>query len=182
VLSNNGGTTPTRALQTSSPVIDSGLDALAVDPSNGNAALASDQRGTGYSRSVDGDSNGTSTVDIGAFEAGAATSAEVTAGGRVSTVSGRGIRGIKLMVTFPNGETRTAISSKSGYYQFANLPAGDTYIFAVKGKSYIFSQPIQVRTVSENVQDINFVADAVQKSEQTETTAARLPKTTRIVQ
>jgi len=66
-LADNGGTTPTHALLAGSPAIDAGLNAWAVDPLN-NTTLAFDQRGTGYMRIVDGDNNGSSIVDIGAFE------------------------------------------------------------------------------------------------------------------
>ena len=62
-LSNNGGTTPTHALLAGSPIIDRGLNAL-VSP----LAPVFDQRGTGFPRIVDGNSDGTATVDIGAFE------------------------------------------------------------------------------------------------------------------
>ncbi len=59
-LQNNGGPTNTMALQTGSPAINAGSNALAVD-SNGNP-LANDQRGAGFPRIVGG------TVDIGAYE------------------------------------------------------------------------------------------------------------------
>ncbi len=68
ILQNNGGTTPTHALLAGSPAIDFGLNALAVDPSNGDAPLVFDQRGTGFPRIVDGNGDGTTIVDIGAFE------------------------------------------------------------------------------------------------------------------
>jgi CSLREA domain-containing protein len=57
VLANNGGLTQTVGLMLGSPAIDAG------DP---NAFLMSDQRGA--HRPVDGDLNGTSVSDIGAFE------------------------------------------------------------------------------------------------------------------
>jgi MBG domain/Bacterial Ig-like domain (group 3)/Right handed beta helix region len=63
-LANNGGSTETVALLADSPAINSGSNALAVDPST-NQPLKSDQRGPGYARIVDG------AVDIGAFEYGA---------------------------------------------------------------------------------------------------------------
>ncbi|MGD0540044.1 MAG: choice-of-anchor Q domain-containing protein, partial [Tepidisphaeraceae bacterium] len=59
-LQNNGGPTNTMAVQTGSPAINAGSNALAVD-SNGNP-LVYDQRGAGFPRIVGG------TVDIGAYE------------------------------------------------------------------------------------------------------------------
>jgi hypothetical protein len=59
-LQNNGGPTNTMALQTGSPAINAGSNALAVD-ANGKP-LAYDQRGPGFARIVGG------IVDIGAYE------------------------------------------------------------------------------------------------------------------
>jgi len=64
-LAGNGGTTPTHALLSGSPLIDRGDNSLAVDPLT-NLPILTDQRG--LSRFVDGDRNGTPTVDIGAYE------------------------------------------------------------------------------------------------------------------
>lgn len=65
-LTDNGGSTQTHALTTDSPAIDAGNNALALN-ADGNA-LTTDQRGSGFSRVLDGDIDGTATVDIGAFE------------------------------------------------------------------------------------------------------------------
>ena len=59
-LANNAGPTQTIALLPGSPAIDAGSNALAIGP-DGNP-LATDQRGTGFVRVVNG------TVDIGAYE------------------------------------------------------------------------------------------------------------------
>ncbi len=59
-LQNNGGPTETMALLPGSPAIGTGSVTLAVNQ-NGNP-LATDQRGAGYPRTVNG------TVDIGAYE------------------------------------------------------------------------------------------------------------------
>ena len=59
-LANNGGPTRTYLPQAGSPVIDAGSNALAKDQSNND--LATDQRGTGFPRVING------TVEIGSVE------------------------------------------------------------------------------------------------------------------
>jgi hypothetical protein len=80
-LQNNGGPTQTIALETGSPAIDAGSNALAVDPTTGQP-LTTDQRGTGYPRIVNG------TVDIGAFEYESGTFLVVTTQPPASVMAG----------------------------------------------------------------------------------------------
>jgi hypothetical protein len=72
-LADNGGPTQTIALLPGSPAIDTGSNALAIDPSTG-LPLTTDQRGAGFPRIVNG------TVDIGAFEVQGAVVAGTSAG------------------------------------------------------------------------------------------------------
>ena len=67
-LEPNGGPTLTRAFLPGSLAIDHGSNTLAIDGTNGNAALTTDQRGVPSARILDGDHLGVATVDIGAFE------------------------------------------------------------------------------------------------------------------
>ncbi len=66
-LTDNGGLSPTYELGTNSPAIDAGSDALAIDWNF--ITFPTDQRGPGFDRILDGDGNGTASVDVGAFEA-----------------------------------------------------------------------------------------------------------------
>lgn len=158
-LQNNGGTTPTHALLTRSPIIDRGLNALAVDPFNG-ITLSFDQRGAGFPRFRDGNGDGTETVDIGAFEAQlGTTAASVLVGGRVTTAKGRGIGRARVTLTDSSGETRTALTNTLGFYSFADVAAGETYIFNVSHKRYSFNQIAQVQTIAEEITDMDFVVD-----------------------
>ena len=59
-LANNGGPTATHALLAGSPAIDAGNPAF--------GGLVNDQRGAPFARLLDGDSNGSTIIDIGAYE------------------------------------------------------------------------------------------------------------------
>lgn len=70
-LTNNGGPTDTRALGAGSPAIDRADNCVLTNTCaviNTPAALTTDQRGTGFSRAIDGDGDGSAIVDIGAYE------------------------------------------------------------------------------------------------------------------
>ena len=94
-LANNGGPTPTHALNTGSLAIDHGNNALAVDPFN-SSALSFDQRGSSFSR-TQGDS-----VDIGAFES-AYTTAPVISYTALGDTSSTGNRTLSITVTDSSG-------------------------------------------------------------------------------
>jgi hypothetical protein len=76
------------------------------------------------------------------------------------TSTEKGIRNVIVTITFPTGEQRTAISGAFGYYRFAEIPAGETYIFTVSAKRYTFTQPTQIRNILEDTQDIDFIGSA----------------------
>ncbi len=75
-LQNNGGPTWTHALLSGSPAIDSANPA--TPGSGGNACPAKDQRG--YARPKDGNGDGKSRCDIGAFERQSASSTMTSTG------------------------------------------------------------------------------------------------------
>ncbi|MGI8848772.1 MAG: hypothetical protein ACR2HT_01230 [Pyrinomonadaceae bacterium] len=63
------------------------------------------------------------------------------------------------MLTDSNGNSRLAVSTSFGYYRFADVPAGETYIISARGKRYTFSQPSQVLNITEDTEGINFVGN-----------------------
>jgi CSLREA domain-containing protein len=71
-LATNGGRTLTHALLDGSPALDAGDDCVTQPAHCGDSnisQLSTDQRGSGFSRIVDGpDADTTATVDIGAYE------------------------------------------------------------------------------------------------------------------
>ena len=150
-LGNNGGTTQTHSFSSNtSPAINAGSNALAVDQNN--MPLTTDQRGAGFQRV-----NGTA-VDIGAFESAAPTAAAVEIGGRVTTADGRGIFDARIALTGVDGRTRYARSNPFGYYRFSDVAVGETYIVAVSHKRFQFAQPVQILNVNEATNHLNFAA------------------------
>ena len=154
-LQNNGGTTPTRALLTGSPAIDAGNNAQAIIPGPSPVTLISDQRG--MQRIVDGNVDGTATVDIGAYEKQLApTAANVTLSGRVLTASGIGIRNARVILTGGNLET-PIITQTGSFGEFrVELTAGETYIVTVSADRYHIPEPMRVVTMLDDVSGYDF--------------------------
>lgn len=82
------------------------------------------------------------------------TAASVTVGGRVVDYSGRAVARARVTMTDANGTTRYASTSAFGFYRFANVAAGETYVFKVSAKRYEFAA--RVLTVNEEASDLNF--------------------------
>jgi hypothetical protein len=91
----------------------------------------------------------------------APTAAAVTVGGRVLTADRRGILNVILTLTDASGSIRTARTTAFGYYHFADVTAGETYIITAQGKRFTFAQPTQVLNVNEDATDVNFIANSV---------------------
>jgi CSLREA domain-containing protein len=149
-LGNNGGLTLTHALLPTSPAINAGNNALAVDPTT-NLELRRDQRG--FARFMGG---GIGIVDIGAYEL-EISSSPVTLSGRVLTSSGRGIYNARITLTNATGGVIYAQTNPFGYYRFVDLSSGTTFTINVIHKRYQFNSP-QMVTVDYNRDDFNFIA------------------------
>lgn len=150
-LDDNGGTTPTHKLMSTSPAIDKGF----------SFGSTTDQRG--LTRPADNlnitNAAGGDGSDIGAFELQLTlTAASVSISGRARTTSGRGIGGVQITLTDSSGSVRTATTSSFGYYRFEDAAAGETYVLTAKGKRFAFDQPTQVINADADIADANFIA------------------------
>jgi hypothetical protein len=88
----------------------------------------------------------------------APTSASVIIGGRVITASGRGINRAALTLTDANGAIRFAQTNSFGYYRFADVPTGETYVIGIRHKYYEFKEPSRLISVNEENESVNFTA------------------------
>lgn len=90
----------------------------------------------------------------------APTAANVTISGRVLTAEGQGIRSVSVTLTSGNGTIRTVTTGSFGYYNFAEIEAGQTVVISVTAKRYAFAQPTIVLSITENVSEINFISNS----------------------
>ncbi len=88
----------------------------------------------------------------------APTAASVSVSGRVTTARGEGIKIAFITLTDSQGNSQTALSGKFGAYRFREIQAGATYVISVQAKRYTFTQSTQVRSISEDLTDVDFVA------------------------
>jgi hypothetical protein len=84
----------------------------------------------------------------------APTAAHVGVAGRVMTADGGGISGATVFLTDMNGATRTARTNGFGYFAFADVPAGASYIAYVNSKRYGFAP--QLVNTTDDVRDLDF--------------------------
>lgn len=87
------------------------------------------------------------------------TAASVLIGGRILSPMKKAIGGAQVVLTnLSTQETRITQTNPFGYYRFAEVPVGETYLLTVSSKRYQFSQT-QVLTVVAERDDIDFVSD-----------------------
>jgi hypothetical protein len=87
------------------------------------------------------------------------SSASVEVGGRVLTTDGRGIPRAVVSITDSQGSVRQARTNPFGYFRFTQIAVGETYVFNVSSKEYLFAP--QVISVSESISDLTFVASGM---------------------
>ena len=86
------------------------------------------------------------------------TAAAVQVGGRVTSASGRGIGSALVRMVDGDGNARTSKTSAFGYYSFAEVAAGATYVFTATAKNHRFAEPTQVQSIQSETRDINFAS------------------------
>jgi hypothetical protein len=86
----------------------------------------------------------------------APTAASVNVGGRVIAGS-RGIFNAVVTMTDQNGQTRTVRTNSFGYFRFAEVQAGETYIISVLDKRYTFTP--RVVSLTDEIMDLIFAPE-----------------------
>lgn len=88
----------------------------------------------------------------------APSAAHVSVGGRVTTAGGYGIANAQITISSADGSRRLARTNPFGYYRFDDVSAGENYVLSVAAKRYTFNQPTMIVSVTEELTDVNFIA------------------------
>lgn len=83
------------------------------------------------------------------------TNTNVMVSGRVMTPEGAGLRNAVVSMTDSFGITRTVTTSSLGYYVFADVAVGDTYVVGVSSRRYRFTT--RVVPVLDPITDLDFI-------------------------
>ncbi|MCW5959919.1 MAG: carboxypeptidase regulatory-like domain-containing protein [Pyrinomonadaceae bacterium] len=84
----------------------------------------------------------------------APTAASVTISGRVLLLNGSGMPRAIVSYTDSLGNIKTARTSTFGYFRFENVEVGQTYIFQVFAKGFLFAP--HVFNVQDDISDLYF--------------------------
>lgn len=92
----------------------------------------------------------------------ASTAANASISGRVMTADGRPIRNATVTVTGGSLVEPVVVQTGTfGYYAFEELRAGETYIVTVSQRRFTFQTPARVVSLSNNITDLDFIAEAI---------------------
>lgn len=87
----------------------------------------------------------------------APSSAPVQISGRAMTAEGRALPRTQITLQSMTGETRSAITNPFGYYSFAEVSAGETYIITAFAKGQQFAPASRVVDASDSLMNVDFV-------------------------
>lgn len=87
----------------------------------------------------------------------APTAATSTVRGRVTGPLGQSVSYAQITLTDSQGRTRSAISNPFGYFEFAEVPSGQSYVLSVQSRSYEFAP--RVVEVGSDLVEMEITAD-----------------------
>jgi CSLREA domain-containing protein len=89
----------------------------------------------------------------------APTAANAEVGGRVLTADGRPIANVRVNLVGGNQPIRTVYTGQLGYYDFSDLPVGQTYVLTVKSRRFFFAKPSRLINLNADLTGEDFVAE-----------------------
>lgn len=117
-----------------------------------------DQNSTNLLTVYSGTDSGNNTNFVFEPNCLAPTAAAVSIGGRVVNAGGRGISKANIQMIDRSGNVRYAMTNSFGFYHFADVPVGETFVLTVSHKTERFANPTLILNISEESAGVNFTA------------------------
>ena len=118
-----------------------------VDATTGQAVAGGIKRGGQFA----------ATTGFWTFNPPAPTAAMVRVGGQITTFDGEGIGNVEIVLTdLSEGRTEQTFTSDKGTYRFDGVEVTHLYQVTIKRKFYVFEPNIQIFTLSEAREDVDF--------------------------
>ncbi|MBE7517041.1 MAG: hypothetical protein HS105_10590 [Chloracidobacterium sp.] len=83
----------------------------------------------------------------------------VNVSGRITLRSGSGVRNVVVALIEADGTQHVTRTGSFGYYQFDDIPAGQTAVIAVSAKSYTFIPMTRMVSLDNDLFDVDWVAE-----------------------
>ncbi len=99
----------------------------------------------------------TTAFDPASISLLAPTSSTVTVSGRIISRTGKAVRDTIVFLADDTGAARRTISDRNGIFRIDDVETGRTYVLTVRNKSFRFEQPTRVITVTDSINEIEFV-------------------------
>ena len=89
----------------------------------------------------------------------APTAATASISGRILSAESGGVRNVIISLSgLSGGRARTARSTTFGFYQFENVPVGETYILTVRSNRFVFLPDTRIVTLLDDLTGMDFTA------------------------
>lgn len=136
------------------------LDGINWQPYTGSFTISDEGTTTIRYRSTDRAANAetiktlTITIDL------SPTAANSEISGRITNSRNHGLENVTVSISGGSLEQPIVVRTKlSGYYQFNEIPSGETYVITVRAKRYSFNPASRLLTLNESVEGINFTSE-----------------------
>ena len=110
-------------------------------------------------RNIAGNDDGLAIDDVTVAFTAAPTAAAVSVSGQVVDANGRGIAGARLSLATGDERAVITMTGPFGYFNFAGVASGRTYILSVAAKNRTFANATRIISVGDDIADLKFISD-----------------------
>lgn len=86
------------------------------------------------------------------------TAATAVISGRIFDINGGAVKDVSVSVSGANGAALSTRTNNFGFYRFAELPVGESYVITVRSRRYTFATDSRIVLLMDDLSDQDFTA------------------------